>query len=1413
MRLSTVPSLCTVFATAFWAGTDVAFAQEPDFETLSGHSISVVNDNAPQAAYSFKPELCDTIEQDTSDEVKAIALDDELFSAIHEWKDQDDAKDIFLYRMCQEDDISQNHGTVFDDVLWRVYKQDWYLEVLKPFFEKDPAFLRRAEYTGYLRNRETRESRLVVEYSWSPLDYELEEDQIKITYSEDMYKAMAADSDRAENIFRYFDDLRSMPDIESVLAVAVKQYPLSVIRYTHVLAEYPDLMTDIDIGSYLLIEAQNMDSSRLFMSNFDDYAHLPEAQQIIQTVIDNDPLSFFETNEREGVSSILEEDGFVTLPLAKLRELAADKKRASDLVRYYQFYSHLPEARDIAQAAIFSDTMSFLKVKNDGKLHPLLAGDRTLEISGQSILSDARDNDHGRGYKSPFYEYYNDYAHLPEAEEIVRTTIILDPQRYYRAKLEGDLPAAFSNPDFAPTIEDLRVHFEREISKDERRIDARSLIVLLKYYDQYSHLDGSTQFVQDLMNFDPEKYLEMIDYRDERYDDVLDSGMTPSKERLIEAAQDVYGAEDIVRGFQYYQTLDGALEVLQEAIKNSPLSFLKRKMTSQDGGEYYEYFAPIQNLLDDGVIQGPTIDDISEYMQNTARRLNFGDLIDIYPEIQNDPLAWSLMTAAIDENIGRSLYSIDSDIAGARFSNRYDHDFLGSERGNNKSIHWPLPDAAHKREILSRMFAYIALEHPEEFIKNFEGNTYGFQKPLALAMESEQSAVFDLVIEQFRTNPVGVMNLLSDKRNRAYIDGLDDGLKTTLVDISKAAIDTYCRESDDVVAGRKDIRDYERVDSMQRMLEEGSWVTEGGYYSKEEIGPVIGCYLASYPEGAIKTLEENKNLTSNLGMDYSEFQDIIVAGVNANPLYFLDLATQHEETSDLNILGTTVPYEDILDAAKIQFSEALADKRRGYSEFRRATRILNNLHNYPDNIRFALLDDMPEGHYIDLVTQDDSDFYTSTFNYIMSGFLRELESHPESREKLWVENHYGDSTIQKVLENAMQFGRIDEFLALLDDSEKRLTTNSVLDRLTASGDSGGSLRRGNNSVLMAATTELLTNIADQGDSGDIETILVERFTNERISESRTTLGLAAALYSDRAEIKTHIPFFAEVQNIYLPHMERYMRTDMQADDLFDDQGRNFQMMVFYDDKDGHASFWHFKEAYNKDRRWKYDDHGTFISYSRNGIDLFANKPQFEQEGNQAIRDHIEEQDGTLSVLIHRGHSYHVRKTAKNYLNEDVQFFWLGSCRSSVIWDYIDDAPNMQFIYSSNVGSMRVNDPLLKNINDTLAASKDVNWVQMREDAARISNNSKYVESYVFPDGSMEYALRMVQSLFNGDKALARETQRGILDAIYQNATGEPLDRIFGANLLETVDNAPSANDNGLVRSPRPLARPIRSPEI
>ena len=81
-----------------------------------------------------------------------------------------------------------------------------------------------------------------------------------------------------------------------------------------------------------------------------------------------------------------------------------------------------------------------------------------------------------------------------------------------------------------------------------------------------------------------------------------------------------------------------------------------------------------------------------------------------------------------------------------------------------------------------------------------------------------------------------------------------------------------------------------------------------------------------------------------------------------------------------------------------------------------------------------------------------------------------------------------------------------------------------------------------------------------------------------------------------------------------------------------------------------------------------------------------------------------------AILIHRGHSYHVDKTIP-YIRSSTKLVFLGSCRGLGKLDaVVENAPDAAVIATKAVGSHRINDPLLKTLNDELLrGSPSLDW--------------------------------------------------------------------------------------------------------
>lgn len=638
-----------------------------------------------------------------------------------------------------------------------------------------------------------------------------------------------------------------------------------------------------------------------------------------------------------------------------------------------------------------------------------------------------------------------------------------------------------------------------------------------------------------------------------------------------------------------------------------------------------------------------------------------------------------------------------------------------------------------------KAISYLYAHHRDALKKDLKDEfaLVFFYKYLIAAQQRPD--IRDFVIDTVITgNKAAALSVLANRQNAKTIktlssSGLDKLLQAAKIQLTN---DKSCH----VFNGRAEGFVY--IDALKK----GSWLMEHGGLNQEEKATILGCALKTDTIYALGTLKRNTSLTFNSG--------IIKAAVLQRPLYFLSGALKDQKISDIHLAGNAIPYKEVMAAAQKHVTDAETLDR---GEISTTIDIVNNLHEYDSATRFALLEGLSPKNRLRLAAyQDDGHYYTSSFNQIIDNAIKVLETNPEARKWLfdkaqdndrdqdYISARYGQKTpvyLKTLTTNAMHYGRLDDFLSVLNERE----IAQISDLIFKSFENRDNSYSAQSNAAIAATTvlQIMQHMAAAGHSATVEKAILSGYAGAKDSDTQNALGSVAALYAQDNKISAkNSVFFDIAQKHYSPILQNYMRDTLKTTDLFDNQGRNFQMMVFYGDEDGHNSYAHFKALYQRDKSWHYENHKEYISFSRNGITLFANKPQFKDSGNKAIEQRVEELGGKISVLVHRGHSYHVEHTANQYLNKDIKFFWLGSCRSSRIWHYIGEAPNMQFIYSQNVGTMLVNDPLLKHINDTLAQGRDLDWKNMRDAAFRMAHGDKRAKNYVFPDGSLEYGLRM-----------------------------------------------------------------------
>ncbi|MCX8471975.1 MAG: hypothetical protein ORN55_09375 [Chitinophagaceae bacterium] len=176
-------------------------------------------------------------------------------------------------------------------------------------------------------------------------------------------------------------------------------------------------------------------------------------------------------------------------------------------------------------------------------------------------------------------------------------------------------------------------------------------------------------------------------------------------------------------------------------------------------------------------------------------------------------------------------------------------------------------------------------------------------------------------------------------------------------------------------------------------------------------------------------------------------------------------------------------------------------------------------------------------------------------------------------------------------------------------------------------------------------------------------------------------------------------------------------------------------MFFYGDGAGKIGFKSFLGTFNK-AQWKIDDshkEWVVISSIKTKIPfvIYANKPlnePFDEKAQMHLIDYLIDKDIHPTIMVHRGHSYHLKSTiqALNYENKIVI---LGSCGGyQNLNDILIRCPDAHIISTKQVGVFAVNTPIINAVNNAVAQDEDIDWVAIWEHLA-VYFKGKPMENY------------------------------------------------------------------------------------
>ena len=184
-------------------------------------------------------------------------------------------------------------------------------------------------------------------------------------------------------------------------------------------------------------------------------------------------------------------------------------------------------------------------------------------------------------------------------------------------------------------------------------------------------------------------------------------------------------------------------------------------------------------------------------------------------------------------------------------------------------------------------------------------------------------------------------------------------------------------------------------------------------------------------------------------------------------------------------------------------------------------------------------------------------------------------------------------------------------------------------------------------------------------------------------------------------------------------------------------GLNVQRYFFYNDEDGHGSFQSFLAQYRAAPAWHVEDYGIFVRLSAAVADrriiIYANTPTDDGERATDLERLMQQHGIPPQVIVHRGHSPYVAETIAR-MPRTTALVYLGNCGGYTLLDSVfHQAPEAQVITTIGVGTITVNDPFLKELNEYLLRGTEGSWAAFWQRAAtRLGHNPRFAD-YVAPD--------------------------------------------------------------------------------
>lgn len=463
---------------------------------------------------------------------------------------------------------------------------------------------------------------------------------------------------------------------------------------------------------------------------------------------------------------------------------------------------------------------------------------------------------------------------------------------------------------------------------------------------------------------------------------------------------------------------------------------------------------------------------------------------------------------------------------------------------------------------------------------------------------------------------------------------------------------------------------------------------------------------------------------SKSGQLYFPFLDNIIAGkislsdidqVKTDDVKYYRLLVQ----TRLDYVSRSMNNEQIISMDDL-------DKMLGAKAIDPFIKTINELHEKPDAVRFAILEQLNAQELYYLAIQGETELYTSSF--VKGVFPKMLAKFGNRGDSLLAS--VGFDRFKKFLKMCAGYNTLSDFLASIPDKDRaQLIMTAFVNNLEKSkgledgvdvADSYASI----NEAIKPVADEMLYNVK----------LNLDRNIKENNKRGTVMYNLLYKLFLSVDSTK-NIDLTKEfgIPPVY----------NINYQNLVDDSAHKVVMQVFfYGDDDGKMNYGGFISELNR-AGWKVAADNkywvAFTSPKGQPVVIYANK-WFDDEREEgaieraqgALRQYLEEKSIQPTIIVHRGHSYWVSSTIEQ-IQPAAKVVLLGSCGGyNVIHKVLQHAPDAHIIASKQTGKKDINQPFMNILNEKLRTGSNIDWIPLWKEFKAKAGNVEGFDDYVPP---------------------------------------------------------------------------------